>query len=170
MRARWISDVNALIQRKCEGVLIQFCPWGGMCSFLHESLISAGRAEEAGARGHQNFHTWVTVSSTAINEAHTCAMNSIVSGYFLLGTCPRRPQLHCWGTFASYGTPVKSNRMLVKVRPKGTRLNYLPDPTDCPSGPAWVRYPVCSKGTCNGWRITGRPYPGGTTLWQPQQL
>lgn len=91
---------------------------------------------EAGARGHQNCHIWVTVSSTAINKVHTCAMNSIVSGYFLLGTCPRRPQLHRRGTSASYGTPVKSNRTLVKVRPKGTRLNYLPALRDCPSSPA----------------------------------
>lgn len=63
-------------------------------------------------------------------------MNSIVSGYFLLGTCPRLPQLRHRGNSASYGTPGKSNRTLVKVRPKGTRLDYLPALTDGPSGPA----------------------------------
>lgn len=52
---------------------------------------SEGRGVEAAVRGHQNCLAQVSISSTATNREHTCAVNSIVSGCFLLGTCPWRP-------------------------------------------------------------------------------
>lgn len=79
---------------------------------------SEGRGVEAAARGLQNCLTQVTISSTATHREHTCAVNSIVSGYFLLGTCPWSPQLHGWGHPASYGTPVKCNRTLGTASPE----------------------------------------------------
>lgn len=127
-----------LIWRKGKGALIHVAPREGRVGFCMSH--TRVRGAEAGARGRKNCHIWVTISSTAGTtggyKQHTCAAHPIVSGCFLLGTCPHHPQLHRRGTAASYATAVKSNRMLVKVRPQGTRLNYLPARAGSPSSTA----------------------------------